>query len=156
MFGGEMVVHMLRVGDASACIRPLLKALDDPNRIGAAHFLLIVMTAPAMRDRRIVASLPESIRLDCNGLEVEIWPNGASPHRPVELQLGQMFRLDPTCFDSVWESWHRRLDARFVYLPPWVLPLIAAEFPSVLVLRTMRRHAATRRGCCWSCGYNLL
>jgi hypothetical protein len=179
--------YVLQVGDVHACIRPLLKALEDPDRLGAAHSLLTVMTAArTIRGRPVVyvsplgtislrdhlesdpaiqfdASghmLPHSILVNCNGLRVELWPDGATANRasyPVELEGDpkRSFRLDASSFDSVRESWHRRLDVRLAFLPAWALPLAVAIYPLALVLRLWRRRAASSRGRCWSCGYNL-
>lgn len=176
--------QVLAVGNPQACVRPLLKALEDPNQIGAAHCLLTIMTAPPLtiRGRRVTSPygpiatgaylesdpavrfdaagrvLPHSIRVEFNGLHVELWPNGATPDRssfPVKLGGSPPFALDPTSFASVRAYWHRRLDARLVFVPAWVLPVVIASYPLILLAGMMRRHAAIRRGCCGSCGYNL-
>jgi len=186
--------ELLDIADVRQTGGPLLKALEDPDRIAAAHFVLVgtlsqtvlygrlpngalyltrrIRPAPLMtRTQRLLSDpsvrldapdhvMPHSILIDCNGLRMELWPEGASLNRsayPVRVEGGpDAFRPDASTFDAVRDFWHRQLDRRIVGAPAWVMPSIIAVYPLIVAASVVMKHRARlRAGCCHRCGYNL-
>jgi hypothetical protein len=160
-------------------VRPLLAALEDPDRFAVAHMLLRRQTpwrpkdsrfAPSARDPRIgeVEFAPAddgavSSGVEYDGLRVPLRldPNG----RNVYFQSG-FFGLradcDPAQLPAIRDQWHRRLDVPIGSVPH--APLVAATAAAPLLwaggrLRqfTRNRRRARRKclGLCLACGYDL-
>ena len=72
--------------------------------------------------------------------------------RKLEGIPGPTFRLDSSSFDTVRETWHRRLDIRVASVPFWPLPRLASLPLMLLVYRLIRSKRRSRRGLCINAG----
>ncbi|MDB5354200.1 MAG: hypothetical protein JWN24_653 [Phycisphaerales bacterium] len=142
--------------------RPLLMALEDPNRAIAAHHELLFLRQGSFSET------PEA-----HGDQVTIYHDGlpvvyriADFHsEPFErkpdyyltspIPLGQ---ADPSAWKALRDMWHDRLDVQMASVRFGWPVAVAAMLPLFSLRRLWMRRKATnrrRRGLCPSCGYDL-
>jgi hypothetical protein len=153
--------------------RPLLAALEDPDRFVAAHALLALHMhyrgdptflflgpRPGEAGRVPTRGDPvnyKSLRVTLATPEQE-WRSVPDPNNDERFGIYDAV-ADPTQFPALREEWHRRLDvfvfsARLSSIAAATLALptgwLAARF-----VGHARRRSRSRRGLCPSCGYDL-
>jgi hypothetical protein len=143
--------EILRQFPTDAVIRPLLRALDDPNKVFAAHVALIkiagvgdtyVNFAKPFTDVQPVATQTEMAYLD--GFPILLYPH-----------TSQKPRIDLTRWKTTRELWHKRLDVQIGSVSfEWLLAASIVA-PLLRAARQYRRALARRRGLCPSCRYDL-
>jgi hypothetical protein len=169
---------------ADEVTRPLLSALDDPNRFAAAHFLLTVhhhkLSYPSQaiiygdsrfaRDPATTGNGAERgpFVTTYNGLRIELVvpPPGAdlAAHLKFSDRRGPygaacLARADPSQIPALREQWHRRLDVPIASAPHWSI-LVATALPPLLWAARRARRAwvrarRIRAGLCMNCGFDL-
>ena len=130
--------------------RPLLKALEDPNRVAATHIYLTILKQGSTHD---------IIKVDGDSITV-FFDNTLPVHfRRSEMTGGSSQTLaapakaDTTGWRKLRDLWHDRLDVRvFSVRYPW-LTSATALLPVVWLLWVLRRRRIP--GCCPVCGYDL-
>jgi hypothetical protein len=160
---------------ADVVARPLLAALEDPDRWVAAHVVLTRVAARryefAFDDHGVdVLLLPPdgNFLLTENGLRAVLYPGPATgtytynpgTSYPDEFRVHPCSaRIDPGQRPALLEQWHRRLDVslaaaphRLVVAGTLVLPGLRLASP---VLRRRRQRRRSREGLCPACGYDL-
>jgi hypothetical protein len=150
--------------------RPLLEALNDPNRFAAVHHLLYKM------DRRI-RRLPipmygrltregDCYVLDQEGLRVEFpIPDDNTEHRDATgapgvhiwtyyLDKPRQVRIDPAQMPRIRDYWQMTLGQPLGSVPYWVVLALGAMLPGVWFGQWLKR-ARRSPGTCRACGYDL-
>jgi hypothetical protein len=164
--------------------RPLLDALEDPDRFVSAHALLFRRRTPGARQPGF--QLPSNavpgpgvldnescphgnhhrepwVELDHGGLPVTLrrWMEGdRAPVMGLDIDCHPMVGdPDATRFVAVRDAWHRRLDVQVASVPHWELAAGTGVLPLVWLGRSVRRGLARRAfrrlGRCRACGYDL-
>jgi hypothetical protein len=166
----------------TAIARPLLDALDDPDRFAVAHMLLLRGHAPG--GQRPALKLPSKpvlgagfladerchhgdhhrvpwIEVDHGGLTVTVrrwmeWPRAPGGMGKDLDEHAMEGDPDAGQLDAVRDAWHRRLDVRAA---DWPLAAGTGLLPLLWLGRGLRRsltrRARRRLGCCPTCGYDL-
>ena len=141
-------------------IRPLFRALDDPQRFVAAHVLLTHMVPCGWKVR--AERRQDETYVEFNGLQLEL-DSGAvltstdrqSQWLTIEHSGPGAVRFDPVSTDRITDQWHDRLDKRLLTLHYWLLIALSLVTP-VLWLHSHLRHVTRlKRGLCANCGYDL-
>lgn len=140
---GSVAASLLKLGASAQ--RPLLWALEDPEKFAAAHVLLSKRVQP----RQQPAETPRgSGRFVYNGLSVR-------PRQP-DYDYGlDAPEIDPAQAVLLCRHWHQLLDIRLMSFP-YFLPFGACLFlPAISLGKWARRRRRGRLGCCVRCGYDL-
>jgi hypothetical protein len=165
--------------------RPLLAALEDPQRVVAAHVLLHrATTQPSWwetfdcepipnrllgRSIRDVHKLLEGTlwaRTDVDGLKITFsrWGQPDRDLRDGWTTHGDWVDRvdgdpDVSQIPKICDQWHRRLDVRIAFAPLWTIVAITAALPFATASRRLGRwlvrRREIRRGHCPHCGYDL-
>lgn len=152
--------------------RPLLEALNDPNRFAAAHHLLykigwrfgapggpIHMYGPLTFENGVYV-------LDQDGLRVEFPPPDANTERrPLNgvpgsswtyyLDKPRVAWIDPAQVPSIRNRWYMVLGTPLGTVPYWAVAPAALVMPTVWLGVGVRSATRRRRGRCAGCGYDL-
>jgi len=139
--------------------RPLLMALEDPNRAVAAHYELQFLKQGTFTETAEVYE--DQVTVYYDGLPVACrvadFPTGIQERKPDYFLTyhGPVGRADASAWRSLRDLWHDRLDVPVLSLSHgWVVAL-AAVLPLVAARRYWRRWSALRRNLCPECGYDL-
>lgn len=173
---GSPAAALWASGVGADAVRPLLDALDDPDRFAAADTLLW-LSEPAMWARTPLGGGPypatvappywdvgalaewrgDRLVFWLNSIQLEVPDAGRLRRSPADtLPAG---RPDPAQLSEVRDRWHRQLDVPVVSVRyRWVVAVTA--LPSLLWLSVRARRAWVRRrrgrrGLCRRCGYDL-
>lgn len=154
-----------RGGMTSGAVRPLLRALDDPDRFVVAH-----QTLRYLRQKSYYESTrrrPDGVTVvTTDGLVVELRDAGATEQPPEAANVRQRefpnpgsIGIDALQRDAIRNIWHDRLDVPLGSAPHW--PFLAALYLPSLTwagVRVRRARVGRRRermGLCLACGYDL-
>jgi hypothetical protein len=157
---------------ADAYRRPLLEALEDPNRFAAAHHLLYKIGwrfgAPGGTIHMYGALTFEDgvYVLDQDGLRVEFPPpDENTERRPLHgvpgsswtyyLDKPRLARIDPAQVPSIRNRWYMVLGMPLVTVPYWAVAPATLVLPAIWLGVAVRSAARRRRGRCARCGYDL-
>jgi hypothetical protein len=150
------------------CLRPLLDALDDPERFAAAHAMLSVLTDQWKRLDWYYGSHgiyrdagQHTIIAVYDGMRFNLPPNTGWNADPffAAFYTGPAARYDPAQIPALRDLWFARL-AQPVGSWPWWPATLLLCLPTLLWLGhraggSMTRRRRHRRGCCGVCGYDL-
>jgi hypothetical protein len=140
----------------------LLPALEDPDRFGAAHLLLMSEKNEHFSNPGSLVWARHSPTAIYDGLRVEF------DRPPIDKghsrELGETHtdwpaRIDPAQLPAIRDMWHRRLDVAIASAPWWAVTaafsLLPAAWSAAAVARIRRRRRRARAGRCVACGYDL-
>jgi hypothetical protein len=152
--------------DADLLRRPLLDALDDPDRFVAAHVILVATTEG--RPPRTSAELRGSQGAFCvyDGLAVELLPDGAADPdkgavypprltRVIYHKAPASWRVDASQRKRIRDQWHDRLDRPVASASPGWFLAASLLLPAAWAASWRRRASRERTGRCVHCGYDL-
>jgi hypothetical protein len=141
-------------------VPPLLRALDDPNRFVAAHFLLKRLTMKQegwceMSDSRTGNALTAWYE----GLLVDLRFDPRRVRSGIRFYVDCDATVDPAQRPAIRGLWHQRLDSPALAVPHAAVAAVAAGGPLVWAGRLVHLRARSRRrrqaGQCRRCGYDL-
>jgi hypothetical protein len=141
-------------------VPPLLRALDDPNRFVAAHFLLKRLTMmqegwAEMSDTRTGNRLTAW----SDGLLVDLQFDPQRVRSGIQFYVDCDATVDPAQRPAIRGLWHQRLDRPALTVPHAAVAAAAAIGPLVWAGRRVHHRARSRRrlraGQCRRCGYDL-
>jgi hypothetical protein len=124
--------------------KPLLRALDDPNRVVAAHMVLI-WTRPRVGPFPLPSLENNTVSQDYDGLLVRGTPS-----------VSEFATADPSGWRAIRDKWHDRLDRQITRVR--YLWLVAATAVLPLFWFTAKYRQIRRRrlpGVCHTCFYDL-
>lgn len=152
--------------DAELLHRPLLQALEDPDRFVAAHVILVATTNGP--PPKTAAEFRGSRRTLCvyDGLAVELLPEGAvdsdegaryPPRRTKVIYYKDpaSWRVDASQRKRIRDQWHDRLDRPLASLSPGWFLAASLVLPAAWAWAWRRRATRERAGRCVRCGYDL-
>jgi hypothetical protein len=152
-------------------VRPLLAALDDPDRFAGAHVTLSFAyrqsfweSSEDLFDSGFKwSSATRSGTSEYDGLRVEL--SAARFKEPDNLGSDSDFaaecraKIDPGQLSAIRRQWHRRLDVCIYSIPYWPVQSAAALLTLVcwqsFLRKWTRRRVCRRQGRCLQCGYDL-
>lgn len=134
---------LLKLGASAQ--RPLLWALEDPEKFAAAHVLLSKRVQP----RQQAAEAPRgSGRFVYNGLSVR-------PRQP-DYDYGlDAPEINPEQAVLLCRYWHGLLDTRLASMPYFLPIAVCLLLPAKSGAKWVRRRSRHRLGRCLRCGYDL-
>jgi hypothetical protein len=149
--GGTAEIFRQFPQPSDAPIRPLLRALDDPNKVFAAHVALIKMTR--VGDTFVGFNNPfekvQPVVTETEWQRLEGFPILMFPH------TAQKPRIDLTHWQATRDLWHKRLDVRIFSLDfEWLL-VASLAVPLLRLVQQMGRVRAKSHGLCPTCRYDL-
>ena len=138
----EMFDEFCKKDGLGSAARPLIEALEDPDRAVAAHMLLLEFT------RKSFGDAPER-----NGDELTVRCDGL----PVRLRISnpKIVSADASVWRSLRDQWHDRLDVPAGSVPHWAVVVLALALPIHWCRRRLRQMRRAWRGLCSVCGYDL-
>jgi hypothetical protein len=161
--GGSDEAPLPRTFDAYP--RPLLDALDDPDRFVAAHALLSWHVAPFPACP--LAGAAGAYAADFDGLRIDV-PAAVDrrtqldrlgpPSRPFWTYYADgptPWRVDPALRRAVRDQWYLRLGRPIGWFPYWPIAAASAVPPGRWLVRRHGRGRRRRAGRCPACGYDL-
>ena len=133
--------------------RPLLKALEDPDRAVAAHSLLRFIEqgmyhSPSERNGDWITVMYDE------GLPVRFQWSKLEEGQRAPFLVGTA-KADASAWRNLRDLWHDRLDSRLFSISYAWLAAITATLPIVWIVRFSLSHRAHQQGRCAICGYNL-
>jgi len=164
--------------------RPLLAALDDPQRVTIAHLLLLRKSGSLAWKEPRARPLPDHFlgsrdlpgrvesepapwtEVNLYGLRVTLtrwrYPGAFDGRGTVPVDAWTHDLVGESDFSQtaqIRESWHRRFDVRMVTVPHWEALAGSALLPVLGLARFTRKTVLGRRraraGLCPGCGYDL-
>jgi hypothetical protein len=134
--------------------RPLLKALEDPDRAAAAHVLLRFikqgyLRSPSERNGDWITVMEDE------GLPVRFRWSELKEERERSQILVAPAKADPSAWRNLRDLWHDRLDVQVFSISNAWLVVITAICPVIWIIRFSLKRCGHGRGRCVSCGYNL-
>ena len=147
----------------AALARPLLSALDDPDKFVAAHCLLTHWVWRQSYYAPTEEAGDGSVLYTHNGLRVDLLQantersdEGFIPGTwAVRHRHQSSWRIDPGQKSRIRDLWHDRLDVRIGSIPHWALAAALLMLPAARSLPWLRRRIRARHGLCPTCGYDL-
>lgn len=140
------------------CLRPLLRALDDPDRFVFAH--VVLQNKLPGRWRSSSSYKDGVIILDNHGLRAEV--HGQDVHALARQDKTPRFRgdalhIDPAQMPKIRKYWHDMLDVPVGQVKHWQVVAVLLVLPGIWCLTNpwFRRASRRRRGLCPKCGYDL-
>ena len=157
---------------AAELLRPLLGALEDPERFAAAHYLLEEVTRaarmPALPDvvwqeRELRPLTDDTFAYTYLGLPVVLQFDGeaeeGTTYEGVAAFQPCSATIDAIHLPAVRAQWHRRLDVPVASAPHWQAAAVTLTLPviwcGVAGASRLRGRSRRRRGVCMACGYDL-
>jgi hypothetical protein len=147
---------------------PLLDALENPDRLPAAHICLLFLhnRRPISRSTRREG---DQLIAEYGGLHARLRPSflpkldeelkKSRYNEVVEICKGpQSVSFDVSQFPRIRRVWHDRFDVRVVSVPHAAVVAVALVIPITAVCRwwrSRREMAAHEQGVCPKCGYDL-
>jgi hypothetical protein len=148
--------------------RPLLEALEDPDKFIAAHVLLVRQTTPSARiDLWLPARFQDGVyTFDLHGLPIRLPPpdekrNYTRRGPPSALFWLYSFngerpaRADTTQFPALRDHWHVVLGPYILVIPYWVTIILAGILPVRWAVYRVRSLIRRRQNRCPHCGYDV-
>ncbi len=148
--------------------RPLLRAMEDPDRWIVAHYLAWRQAPTTQWPTSVPLKQAGDVYThDLAGLRIELpVPDLDSPRKPAYSDPRKFFwvyrqdepplaRIDPSQRTRIRDMWHDRLGVTLVAAPYWLLMLVGLVPPLVWLRGRARVKLRRRRGLCPKCGYDL-
>jgi hypothetical protein len=153
-----------RGGMTSGAVRPLLRALDDPDKFVVAHRMLRYLRQKSYYEFNVRRS--DALVVKTDGLVVELRdagatesPGSASNALQRDYPYSGSVAIDPSQRDAIRDLWHDRLDVAVGSTPHWRVMAALALPPVIWAGLQIRRARLTRGrrrlGLCLACGYDL-
>jgi hypothetical protein len=173
VFGNAALANNIHRFGTAELTRPLLEALEDPNRYAVAHLWLTSRELTgynastrvagdhliAIHDGLEVSLRPALLRQDPKTLEAEFKKKLQSGEQLVEVCTGPTaLQIAPDQLPKLRRQWHNKLDVRILSIPYAAIILLALAPPAMNLRRywhSRRTAAARARGACPTCGYDL-
>lgn len=155
---------------AADMIPSLVRALEDPKRFAAAHYLLAEIARPrgassdpVWRTRQLTQVSADVLTYNYLGLNVtlrfdgpEEWPGSGTDLAAVQRCVAV---IDPTQVPQIRAQWHRHLDTPVISYSHFKVAATTAILPLLWFGARWRQMCARRqlrrRGFCPACGYDL-
>jgi hypothetical protein len=138
-------------------IAVLLPALEDPQRIVAAHVLLMHLVPQATVIREPYTIVSDGVTID--GLRVGLRKAAPGGKDVLSSLLDYRADYDASQFSAIRDQWHRRLDVAVYTAPWWAVTAATALLPMIWIVQLLRRRrirgSRFRAGRCLGCGYDL-
>jgi len=146
-----------------ALTKPFLRNLEDPDRFGAAHLLLLYNHWPPYRNTTEQRS--GHVLVCEGGLFIGLYPippmvqprgtRGTPIAVEVTCRGPEQLWVDPSQLERIRQYWHELLDVRVFSVPYPVLLGVCLIAPSLRCASLLRKHHRLRAGRCTNCGYDL-
>jgi hypothetical protein len=142
-------------------IRPLLLALDDPDRFIAAHALLKCLGSTTVVVGECDWRGAKSSIGNSDPLCIELLPDAYAISQPFDdfkvfkYTAQGAWRADPSQLPRIRDYWHDRLDVTIASFPIWSLLIPSLLLPALSLRHHLRQSHRRKNGLCPTCGYNL-
>jgi hypothetical protein len=164
MPGRTVTVGNKQINDVAlspATLNPwLLRALEDPERFVAAHYLLVKLNRPRGLQSRDYAFDPETLTKVFADLRVTLRETGRDVYT---VNGAKVFpcsaEIDPAQFPAIRDGWHRQFNVAIVSIAWWQAMAAALMVPvtwsGTRIWACLHSYLNGRNGLCPSCGYDL-